>query len=64
MLARLQAAFEGQQRFIANASHELRTPLAVMRATVDVVLGNPDSTPSLVPWRSSGSRPRSSGSGR
>jgi signal transduction histidine kinase len=45
MLGRLQAAFEGQQRFIANASHELRTPLAVMRATVDVVLSNPDSTP-------------------
>jgi signal transduction histidine kinase len=45
MLGRLQAAFEGQQRFIANASHELRTPLAVMRATVDVVVGNPDSTP-------------------
>ena len=45
MLGRLQAAFEGQQRFIANASHELRTPLAVMRATIDVVLGNPDSTP-------------------
>jgi signal transduction histidine kinase len=44
MLGRLQAAFEGQQRFIANASHELRTPLAVMRATIDVVLGNPDST--------------------
>jgi signal transduction histidine kinase len=45
MLGRLQAAFEGQQRFIANASHELRTPLAVMRATVDVVLDNPASTP-------------------
>jgi signal transduction histidine kinase len=45
MLGRLQAAFESQQRFIANASHELRTPLAVMRATVDVVLGNPASTP-------------------
>jgi len=45
MLDRLQAAFEGQQRFIANASHELRTPLAVMRATVDVVLDNPKSTP-------------------
>jgi signal transduction histidine kinase len=43
MLARLQAAFEGQERFIANASHELRTPLAVMRATIDVVLDNPDS---------------------
>jgi signal transduction histidine kinase len=45
MLDRLQAAFEGQQRFIANASHELRTPLTVMRTTVDVVLSNPDSTP-------------------
>jgi signal transduction histidine kinase len=45
MLGRLQAAFESQQRFIANASHELRTPLAVMRATVDVVLSNPRATP-------------------
>jgi signal transduction histidine kinase len=45
MLDRLQAAFEGQQRFIANASHELRTPLTVMRTTVDVVLDNPGSTP-------------------
>ena len=45
MLDRLQAAFEGQQRFIANASHELRTPLAVMQATVDVVLDDPASTP-------------------
>jgi signal transduction histidine kinase len=45
MLGRLQATFEGQHRFIANASHELRTPLAVMRATVDVVLDNPHSTP-------------------
>jgi signal transduction histidine kinase len=45
MLDRLQSAFDGQRRFIANASHELRTPLAVMRATVDVVLDNPNSTP-------------------
>jgi signal transduction histidine kinase len=45
MLGRLQVAFEGQRQFIANASHELRTPLAVMRTTVDVVVGNPDSTP-------------------
>jgi signal transduction histidine kinase len=45
MLDRLQAAFEGQKRFIANASHELRTPLAVMRASIDVVLDNPASTP-------------------
>jgi signal transduction histidine kinase len=45
MLDRLQSAFDSQRRFIANASHELRTPLAVMRATVDVVLDDPDSTP-------------------
>jgi signal transduction histidine kinase len=44
MLGRLQAAFEAQQQFIANASHELRTPLAFMRTTVDVVLDNVDST--------------------
>jgi signal transduction histidine kinase len=44
MLDRLQLAFEGQQQFIANASHELRTPLTVMRTSVDVVAGNPDST--------------------
>jgi signal transduction histidine kinase len=45
MLGRLQAAFEGQRRFIANASHELRTPLTVMRATVDVVLAKPTPAP-------------------
>jgi signal transduction histidine kinase len=45
MLGRLQAAFESQQRFIANASHELRTPLAVMRTTADVVLDDPAATP-------------------
>jgi signal transduction histidine kinase len=45
MLDRLQRAFDGQRRFIANASHELRTPLTVMRTTVDVVLDNPESTP-------------------
>ncbi|GLY69905.1 HAMP domain-containing sensor histidine kinase [Amycolatopsis taiwanensis] len=45
MLARLQATFDGQQRFIANASHELRTPLTVMRTALDVVLAKRDPTP-------------------
>jgi signal transduction histidine kinase len=44
MLGRLETAFDGQRRFIANASHELRTPLAVMRTTMDVVLAKPDRT--------------------
>ena len=37
LLARLEAAFESQRRFVANASHELRTPLTTMRAALDVV---------------------------
>ena len=38
MLVRLQAAFDSQRRFIANASHELRTPLTEMRTLIDVTL--------------------------
>jgi len=44
MLGRLETAFDGQRRFIANASHELRTPLTVMRTTMDVILAKPDRT--------------------
>ena len=44
MLDRLQASFESQRRFVADASHELRTPLAVMRTEVDVALADPDAS--------------------
>jgi signal transduction histidine kinase len=44
MLGRLEAAFEAQRRFVADASHELRTPLAVMRTEVDVALADPEAS--------------------
>jgi signal transduction histidine kinase len=44
MLGRLARAFDGQQRFVANASHELRTPLAINRTLVDVALRRADAT--------------------
>ena len=44
MLDRLEAAFESQRRFVADASHELRTPLSIIRAEVDVALASPDAS--------------------
>jgi signal transduction histidine kinase len=41
MLARLDAAFDSQRLFVANASHELRTPLSVMRTELEVTLSDP-----------------------
>jgi two-component system OmpR family sensor kinase len=41
LLARVNAAFDQQRKFMADASHELRTPLSVMHVTADVTLDRP-----------------------
>jgi len=43
LLERLEAAFDAQRRFVANASHELRTPLTYERALLEVALADPDA---------------------
>jgi len=50
LFARLEAAFEAQRHFVANASHELRTPLTAERALLQVALDDPGMTTAA--WRS------------
>lgn len=44
LLGRLEAAFDAQRRFVANASHELRTPLTAARAMLEMVISDPNAT--------------------
>jgi signal transduction histidine kinase len=48
MVERLDHAFDGQRRFVANASHELRTPLTLNRALVELAMHRKTASPDLI----------------
>ncbi|MGH3042106.1 MAG: ATP-binding protein, partial [Gaiellaceae bacterium] len=42
MLARLETAFETQQRFVSDAGHELRTPITIVRGHLELLEDDPE----------------------
>ncbi len=42
MLANLEALYQQQQRFVADASHELRAPITSIRCNLDLLAKAPD----------------------
>jgi signal transduction histidine kinase len=45
MLGRLEASFNAQRRFVADASHELRTPLTTLRVNLELLRKSREAAP-------------------
>jgi heavy metal sensor kinase len=48
LLGRLEAAFQRERRFTADAAHELRTPLTILRGEVELALSQCPASPEPV----------------